>query len=74
MKKAPIGTIVYAKRHALFFHTSQPEQPRTIMAHVRKRTGNIVAQLDSGELVRFGDLTDIPCSQMQCGNCKWHHN
>jgi len=72
MKKAPIGTIVYAKRHALFFITRSPEQPLTIVAHIKKRTGNVVAQLNTGELVRFGDLTDVRCSEMQCGDCKWH--
>ena len=71
MQKAPIGTVVYAKKHATFFHDPK-EIPRMVIAYEKKRTGNIIAVLDTGERVSFGELTDIPCSKMECGNCKWH--
>jgi len=71
MKKAPVGTVVYIKRHALL-HRDNHEKPRTVIGHLRKKSGNIVAVLDTGEHIEFGELTDVPCSQMECGRCKWH--
>ncbi len=71
MRKASAGTIVYIKRHALF-HYDPTEHPRVVIAHFRKKSGNLVAVLDTGERVNFGELTDVPCSQMRCGDCIWH--
>lgn len=72
MIKAPVGTIVYAKKHSAVFR-GVVENPMTIVAHERKRSGLLVAVLDSGEKVSFGELTDVPCSKMECGRCKWHN-
>jgi hypothetical protein len=71
MQKSQIGTIVYAKKHNTFFR-ELPEKPFIITAHIKLDNGNLFAVLDTGERVSFGELTDIPCTQMECGNCKWH--
>lgn len=71
MRKAPTGTIVYAKKHARAFRDRE-ETPRIIVAHKKQRSGMIVAVLNTGERVSFDELTDVRCSEMQCGDCKWH--
>jgi len=71
MRKPPVGFVVYLKRNAAV-PLSRMNAPRTVVEHVTKKSGNTVARLDTGELVEFGKLTDIPCSKMVCGKCKWH--
>lgn len=48
------------------------ENPLVVVGHKKQRSGYIIAVLDSGHSMSFGELTDVPCSTMECGNCKWH--
>ena len=71
MTKPPIGTIVYAKKHSTFFYDRE-EKPHTVISYHKQKKGNVVAIIETGQKVSFGELTDVPCSKMECGNCKWH--
>ena len=71
MNKAPEGTIVFFKKSCRSWE-HDTEKAYVISGHHTQRSGLIKALLDSGELVSFGKLTDVPCSQMICGRCKWH--
>lgn len=71
MTKAPPGTEVFIKRHAISVHDPK-EIKRTIVEHVVKKSGIIKARLDTGEVLSFGELTELPCSTMECGNCLYH--
>ena len=71
MCKTPVGTIVYIKKSSKS-HYAYGENAFLITGHVKKRSGIIKAALNSGLVISFGELTDIPCSAMGCGNCKWH--
>lgn len=73
MSKVPIGTVVYIKKSATSIHDSD-ENPRVIIAHKTRRSGHVVAVLDNGRGVPFGELTDVPCSIMGCNNCKYHNH
>jgi hypothetical protein len=64
-----VGSIVYFKKSSTTF--VNPEQPFVVVGiEYRKRRGNRVVL--NGYRISSGELTDIPCSQMQCKTCKYH--
>lgn len=71
MYKVSVGTVVYAKKHSTFFRDTT-ETPHIVKDTHKNKYGNIVAVLETGDSVSFGELTDVPCSTMVCGECKWH--
>jgi hypothetical protein len=71
MTKAPIGTEVFIKKSAITVRDPK-EVRRVIVDHVTKKSGIIKAKLDTGEIISFGELTELPCSTMECGNCLYH--
>ena len=68
MNKAPVGTIVYAKKSSPLL----PQGKLVIIDIVKQRSGNIVALLNTGNKTSFGNLTEVPCNIMGCSNCIYH--
>jgi hypothetical protein len=71
MKKPIIGSVVYYKKSAITKY-DPCETPHIVIGYMRKKSGLIATVLDDGSTVHCGELTDTPCSQMVCGQCKYH--
>ena len=65
-----IGDIVFLKKSSLQYDGQ--DNPR-IVNYIQYR-GNKPNKIfiDNLKPVNSGELTDIPCSQMDCKNCKYH--
>ncbi len=70
MRRSEVGAIVYFKKSR--FSGYPEDKPFTVTNIIRKPSGQEVAVLDGHTCSDWGALTDTPCSQMVCGDCKWH--
>jgi len=76
MKMPKTGTTVYIKKSSRYTNYETTgidiEKPFTVVAIIKKHTGIKKAKLNNGLVISSGELTDIPCSVMICGKCKYH--
>lgn len=65
-----IGDIVYFKKStSLFVDCNKPFKVLDVEKRKKKHHRIIL----DGFKVNAGELTDTPCSQMECANCKYHN-
>ena len=64
-----IGGTVYFKKYSITF--CDPDKP-LIVQGIEERNGKHNRIILDGFKANPGELTDVPCSQMTCKNCKYH--
>jgi len=70
MKKVSLSNLVFIKTSSSRFDN---EMSHAIVDQVKKKSGLIVAMLEDGSTIPFGELTEKKCSQMTCSNCEYHN-
>lgn len=65
-----IGDIVYFKKSSSII--VDKEKPFKVLDIEKRKRKHHRIILD-GFKINAGELTDIPCSKMECNNCKYHN-